>query len=50
LADLRNDLSLLDTYVRTFDWDMKMPWDRLWRWGEQHLSNEGQEALLSLLL
>ena len=50
LADLRNDLSLLDTYVRTFDWDAKMPWDRLWRWGEQHLSNEGQEALLSLLL
>ena len=50
LADLRNDLSLLDTYVRTFDWDAKMPWDLLWRWGEQHLSNEGQEALLSLLL
>ena len=27
-----------------------MPWDRLWCWGEQHLSYEGQEALLSLLL
>lgn len=50
LADLRNDLSLLATYVRTFDWEAKMPWDRLWCWGEQHLSNEGQEALLSLLL
>jgi hypothetical protein len=50
LADLQNDLSLLDTYVRTFDWDAKMPWDRLWCWGEQYLSNEGQEALLSLLL
>ena len=24
LADLRNDLSLLDTYVRTFDWDTKL--------------------------
>jgi hypothetical protein len=50
LADLQNDLSLLDTYVRTFDWDAKKPWDRLWCWGEQYLSNEGQEALLSLLL
>lgn len=50
LADLRNDLSLFATYVRTFDWEAKMPWDRLWCWGEQHLSNEGQEALLSLLL
>ena len=50
LADLRNDLSLLENHVRTFDWDAKMPWDRLWCWGEQHLSNEGQEALLSLLL
>jgi hypothetical protein len=50
LADLRNDLSLLATYVRTFDWEAKMPWDRLWCWGEQHLSNEGQESLLSLLL
>jgi hypothetical protein len=27
-----------------------MPWDRLWHWGEDNLSNEGQEALLALLL
>jgi hypothetical protein len=50
LVELRNDLSLLNACTHTFDWDTKMPWDRLWIWGEQHLSNEGQEALLSLLL
>lgn len=50
LADLRNDLSQLDSYMRTFDWGAIMPWDRLWHWGEDNLSNEGQEALLALLL
>lgn len=50
LADLRNDLSQLDSFMRTFDWGAIMPWDRLWHWGEDNLSNEGQEALLALLL
>ncbi|WP_343079137.1 hypothetical protein [Ostreiculturibacter nitratireducens] len=49
LADLRRDLRLVAE--RTADWPAgeALPWDALWRWGED-LSLEGQEALFALLL
>lgn len=50
LSDLQNDLSRLNTYMQRFIWEERRPWDRLWNWGEQNLSYEGQEALLALLL
>ena len=50
LSNLRADLSRLHTHVQTFDWDQVSPWNRLWFWGENHLSSEGQEALLALVL
>lgn len=48
---LRVDLARLAAHVAQ-DWDHSrpQPWDRLWRWGEETLSEEGQEALVSLLL
>lgn len=51
LADLRADLSQLVAHVAT-DWDKTKvePWNALWLWGEENLSLEGQEQLLSLLL
>lgn len=51
LAALRDDLSRLSSHVLT-TWNRNAPasWDALWRWGEDHLSEEGQECLLSLLL
>ena len=51
LGALRGDLEMLLGHVRQ-DWDRNAPcpWDTLWRWGEAHLSDEGQECLLSLLL
>lgn len=51
LAALRDDLSRLSTHVRTaWNRNAPTPWDALWHWGEDHLSEEGQECLLSLLL
>lgn len=51
LAALRDDLSRLSTHVRTaWNQNTPAPWDALWRWGEDHLSEEGQECLLALLL
>jgi hypothetical protein len=51
LARLRADLALLSDHAgRGWDWSAPRPWDTLWRWGEAHLSEEGQECLLSLLL
>lgn len=51
LAALRRDLDAIA--ARTADGRPRgsaRPWDDLWQWGEQTLSLEGQEALLSLLL
>jgi len=51
LAELRRDLDAIA--ARTDGgWAeaIHRPWDALWRWGEERLSLEGQEALLSLLL
>lgn len=51
LAALRDDLSRLSAHVHTaWNRNATAPWDALWRWGEVHLSEEGQECLLSLLL
>lgn len=51
LTALRDDLSRLSAHVHTaWNRNAPAPWDALWRWGEVHLSAEGQECLLSLLL
>ena len=50
LATLRDDLALLRAFAETESLGGKMPWDRLYRWGEQSLSLEGQEQLVSLML
>ncbi|MEL6479648.1 MAG: hypothetical protein AAFR17_20155, partial [Pseudomonadota bacterium] len=47
LADLRRDLTRIEGFPRP---GTSRPWDALWRWGEAHLSLEGQEQLLALLL
>lgn len=49
-ARLQNDLTKLTEHCRSIDFTTRAPWDRLWRWGEAHLTEDGQEALLSLLL
>lgn len=51
LAQLRQGLEGLFKYVeKEMDWDVKNPWDELWRWGELNLEIEAQEALLSSIL
>lgn len=51
LTALRDDLSRLSSHFQTtWNRNAPAPWDALWRWGEDHLSEEGQECLLSLLL
>ncbi|NBZ89127.1 hypothetical protein [Stagnihabitans tardus] len=49
LADLRRDLDLIGAALEDFPQGAR-PWDALWRWGEAHLTLEGQEALLALML
>ncbi len=49
LADLRRDLARIDAQLT--DWpDGAHPWNQLWLWAEATLSEEGQEALLALML
>lgn len=55
LAQLRSDLGYLQAHVQpdvqgAWDASSPRPWDQLWLWGEAHLSEEGQEALLALML
>ncbi len=50
LASLRDDLSLLETYILNWDTKSDHPWDTLWNWAEHTLSLEGQEALVALML
>jgi len=52
LARLRLDLSRLSAHVKGGGWEPAdpQPWNVLWIWGENTLSNEGQECLLSLML
>lgn len=51
LADLRADLARLANNVET-TWNVggRQPWDALWLWAADALTEEGQEALVSLLL
>lgn len=51
LQELRADLKKLEQFVEQ-EWSSQgpYPWETLWRWGERHLTEEGQEALLALLL
>ena len=50
LECLRRDLSELLTYVANEDLNTDNPWDRLVKWSESHLSEEGQELIASLIL
>lgn len=47
---LTADLAHLETHLDTGALDGEAPWDRLYEWGEAHLSIEGQEQLVSLML
>ncbi|WP_425044287.1 hypothetical protein [Primorskyibacter sp. S87] len=50
LADLNADLDKISAQLENWSGPSTHPWDALWTWGEQTLSLEGQEVLLSLLL
>ncbi|MEO0783863.1 MAG: hypothetical protein AAFZ46_19190 [Pseudomonadota bacterium] len=50
LADLRNDMDLLNTHLETADLSADHAWNALYLWAEDRLSVEGQEMLVSLLL
>ena len=50
LADLRADLALLEGQVRADVLSGAQPWDRLYQWAETHLTLEGQEQLVALML
>ncbi|MGI9371306.1 MAG: hypothetical protein ACR2OJ_02330 [Hyphomicrobiales bacterium] len=48
---LREDLKLLEKHVRDEDvFENRQPWDALYLWGQDNLSLEGQELLVSLIL
>ena len=50
LVALKEDLSKLTAHVHSFDFEISYPWQRLLEWSEAHLSLEGQEQLISLML
>ena len=50
LTRLRADLANLSAYVQTYDCYAAYPWETLFTWSKEHLSEEGQEQLVSLLL
>jgi len=50
LTMLRVDLAHLERHVADGNLEGDAPWDRLYRWSETHLSIEGQEQLVSLML
>ena len=50
LVALRADLDRIAEQLEHIDIQASRPWNVLWQWGEQALSLEGQEALLSILL
>ncbi|SPH16807.1 hypothetical protein DEA8626_00321 [Defluviimonas aquaemixtae] len=50
LADLGRDLERIGAYLENWPGGEERPWDALWRWGEEVLSLEGQEALLAMML
>lgn len=50
LIMLKADLAHMAAHVDAGALAGEAPWDRLYRWGEQNLSLEGQEQLVSLML
>ncbi|UWQ93774.1 hypothetical protein K3727_23510 (plasmid) [Rhodobacteraceae bacterium M382] len=50
LADLRADLDKINRFVAADDLINDLPWNRLYSWAEQNLSEEGQELVASLIL
>jgi len=50
LRDLRADIERIGEHIREMPGTSDLPWDDLWRWGEQTLTAEGQEQLLALML
>ncbi|MEM7654120.1 MAG: hypothetical protein AAF220_13240, partial [Pseudomonadota bacterium] len=50
IAALKWDLEAIQRQVREHDFDAPGPWDRLFAWAEDVLSEEGQEFLVSLML
>ena len=50
IAELTRDLARLDSRAAEGIAGGDRPWDALYRWGEVHLSVEGQEMLVSLLI
>ncbi len=50
LEALRDDTTRLQTYLSETDLAAPYAWDALYRWAEAHLSTEGQEWVVSLLL
>lgn len=49
-AGLRDDLARLAAYLTDFDPATAYPYNAIFDWGVQHLSLEGQEQLVSLLI
>ncbi|MCK0122395.1 hypothetical protein MWU61_17705 [Loktanella sp. F6476L] len=49
LADLHDDLQQIRAYRKTA-FDGEFPWNRLWLWAFETLSEEGQELIASLIL
>jgi hypothetical protein len=47
---LRKDLTDLSAFMENFDSDQDYPWDRIYRWGADNLTLEGQEQLVSLMI
>lgn len=50
LADLRCDLNNIHRYCCELDFQKPYPWRTLLAWSQQHLTLEGQELLMSLVL
>lgn len=50
LRDLRADLATLSRHVTRTELQDTRPWNALWLWAEAHLTVEGQEQVLALLL
>ncbi|MFU1478392.1 hypothetical protein ACM25N_12085 [Roseovarius sp. C7] len=50
VAELCCDLNRLNEHATNFAFDGDVPWNALYLWGEETLSLEGQELLVSLLI
>ncbi len=50
LATLNADLKAISDYLEQDDLTQNQPWDRLVRWSENTLSEEGQELVVSLIM